>query len=232
MHSSENNGHLRRALAISLAAHALLLWPGAVQRLPERAAGGIQATLRPVEAAAPPGGIASARPVPAKPLAMPARPQTAPATMPAAVPPSPTFAAPAAPADASSTAGGGERSTTPASLPPPAIAAAAGGGEGGGADADGRRQYRLALAREARRYKLYPQRALLAGIGGTVEVSVEHAAGALPVARLLRSSGHDSLDAAALEMMRQAAPRTAVPEPLRGRVFAVSLPVVFDVEEN
>ena len=58
-----------------------------------------------------------------------------------------------------------------------------------GADADGLRQYRLALAREARRYKRYPQRALLAGIGGTVEVRIEHVAGAVPVARLARSSG-------------------------------------------
>ena len=29
-------------------------------------------------------------------------------------------------------------------------------------------------------------------------------------------------------MMRQAAPRTLVPESLRGRAFAVSLPVMFD----
>lgn len=107
-----------------------------------------------------------------------------------------------------------------------------GGGGGGGADADGLRQYRLALAREARRFKRYPERALLAGIGGTVEVRVEHGSGIMPVARLARSSGHEALDAAALEMMRQAAPRTAVPEPLRGQAFVVSLPVIFDASEE
>jgi protein TonB len=99
---------------------------------------------------------------------------------------------------------------------------------GDGADPDGLRQYRLALAREARRFKRYPERALLAGIGGTAEVRVEHAAGAVPVAWLARSSGDEALDAAALSMMREAAPRTLVPEPLRGRSFAVSLPVIFD----
>jgi protein TonB len=102
-------------------------------------------------------------------------------------------------------------------------------GQGGeGADADGLRQYRLSLAREARRFKRYPERALLAGIGGTAEVRVEHDSGAMPVARLARSSGNEALDAAALTMMREAAPRTAIPETLRGRSFAVSLPVIFD----
>mgnify|MGYP003508428869 CR=1 FL=1 len=96
--------------------------------------------------------------------------------------------------------------------------------------ADGLRQYRLALAREARRFKRYPEQALQAGIGGTAEVRVELEGGALPVTRLARSSGHEALDAAALDMMRRAAPRTTVPELLRGQTFAVSLPVVFDLE--
>jgi periplasmic protein TonB len=101
----------------------------------------------------------------------------------------------------------------------------------GGANADGLRQYRLALAREARRYKRYPERALLAGIGGTAEIRVEYSRGrVMPVERLARSSGNDSLDAAALEMMRLAAPRAAVPESLRGREFAVTVPVVFDID--
>ena len=110
----------------------------------------------------------------------------------------------------------------------PASAGNAAGQGGEGADADGLRQYRLALAREARRFKRYPERALLAGIGGTAEVRVEQAAGALPVARLAHSSGDEALDAAALNMMREAAPRTLIPEPLRGRSFSVSLPVIFD----
>jgi protein TonB len=221
---------LWRALAISLAAHALLLWQGAVQRPPERAAGIINATLRPVEAAAPPAVIAVAPirrpPKPgaevfaAQPAATPARPAESALGVPmlAAVSPSP---------GTDSTPGGAERSPSVAAAPSPGSSGVAGGG-GAGVDADGLRQYRLALAREARLYKRYPERALLAGIGGTAEVRVEHAAGAVPVARLARSSGHEALDAAALDMMRQAAPRTALPEPLHGRAFAVSLPVIFD----
>jgi protein TonB len=65
-----------------------------------------------------------------------------------------------------------------------------------------------------------------------VEVRVEHELGRAPVARLAKSSGHAALDAAALDMMRQAAPRARVPESLRGRSFAVSLPVVFDLDEE
>lgn len=102
-----------------------------------------------------------------------------------------------------------------------------------GADPDGLRQYRLALAREARQFRRYPERARLAGIGGTAEVRIEHGAGIpAPVARLERSSGNEALDSAALDMMRLAAPRAAVPELLRGRTFAVSMPVVFDLDEN
>lgn len=100
-----------------------------------------------------------------------------------------------------------------------------------GPDPDGLRQYRLTLAREAGRFKRYPQRARVDGISGTAEVRIEHEAGRAPVARLARSSGNAALDAAALDMMRQAAPRAAIPETLRERAFVVSLPVVFDIGE-
>ncbi|MDO8931646.1 MAG: TonB family protein [Rhodocyclaceae bacterium] len=100
---------------------------------------------------------------------------------------------------------------------------------GDGLDADAVRQYRLALAVQARRFKRYPPQALEAGIGGTVEIRVAVAAdGQAGDVALARSSGQDLLDAAAFDMMQKAAPRASVPELLRGRAFAVSLPVVFD----
>lgn len=103
---------------------------------------------------------------------------------------------------------------------------------GDGLDADAVRQYRLALATQARRFKRYPSQALEAGIGGTVEIRVAVAAdGQAGDVALARSSGQDLLDAAAFDMMQKAAPRTPVPELLRGRTFAVSLPVVFDPAE-
>ena len=108
------------------------------------------------------------------------------------------------------------------------VAAAPTGGDG--LDADGVRQYRLALGVQARRYKRYPASALEANVGGTVEVRVMVATCGLPQeVQLARSSGNGPLDDAALDMIRQAVPRTTVPEPLRSRAFAVSLPVVFDL---
>lgn len=98
-----------------------------------------------------------------------------------------------------------------------------------GVDADGLRQYRLALATQARRYKRYPVQAMAAGIGGTAEVKVTLAAGGVPDdVALARSSGDEQLDAAAVDMLRKAAPRAEVPASLRARPFAVILPVVFD----
>ncbi|MDD5176072.1 MAG: energy transducer TonB [Sterolibacterium sp.] len=100
---------------------------------------------------------------------------------------------------------------------------------GEGPDANGLRQYRLSLAATARRFKLYPRQALENGWSGTAEVSLSVAANGLsqPV-QLLRSSGYELLDAAALEMVGNAAQMTAVPVSLRGQSFSVPLPVVFD----
>lgn len=99
-------------------------------------------------------------------------------------------------------------------------------------DAAGLRQYRLALASEARLYRRYPEAARRAGLAGTVEVRVSIAAsGIAPQAELTRSSGYTQLDTAAVEMLRLAAERTPLPESLRHRQFAVLLPVVFEVEE-
>jgi len=110
-------------------------------------------------------------------------------------------------------------------LPPPPV-------ESGAPDAAGLRQYRLALASEARRYRRYPEAARRAGLAGTVEVRVSIAAsGVAAQTELTRSSGHAQLDTAALEMLRLAAERTKLPEALRNRQFAVLLPVVFEVEE-
>lgn len=88
----------------------------------------------------------------------------------------------------------------------------------------------MALATEARRFKRYPQRALAEEIGGTVELRIAVAAGGQSQeVAIARSSGYEALDDAALEMLRKAAPRTAVPELLRRRSFVVNLPIVFEV---
>jgi protein TonB len=100
-----------------------------------------------------------------------------------------------------------------------------------GPDAAGLRQYRLALAGEARRFRSYPEAARREGVAGTAEVRVSVTAGTQRQAELARSSGHAVLDTAALEMLRAAAARALLPDSLRGQEFAVLLPVVFEVEE-
>lgn len=100
-------------------------------------------------------------------------------------------------------------------------------------DANGLRQYRLGLAAAARLFKRYPQQAQENGWSGTAEVRVAIAAnGALQPPLLLRSSGHQLLDAAALDMIGNAALRTSVPASLRGQPFSVPLPVVFDLNDE
>lgn len=101
-----------------------------------------------------------------------------------------------------------------------------------GPDQAGLRQFRLALAGEARKHRRYPETARRAGLTGTAEVRIAIEAGGLARhADLSRSSGHDVLDKAALEMLRMAATRAVLPESLRGQSFAVLMPVVFEVED-
>ncbi|MDP3030903.1 MAG: TonB family protein [Rhodocyclaceae bacterium] len=144
----------------------------------------------------------------------------------------PTFAQPSVPnktqAIASDTPGGVVSRTTAG----PATVAMAKESSDSGANAAGLRQFRVALASEARRFRRYPETARREGLTGTAEVRVTIETG-LPARRvdLSRSSGYAVLDAAAVEMLRQAVTRVELPESLRGQNFAVLLPVVFEVED-
>lgn len=101
-----------------------------------------------------------------------------------------------------------------------------------GLDADGVRQYRVNLATAARRFKRYPALALEMGWSGSAQIEVAIAAsGVAQPPRLMGSSGHELLDEAALAMIGRAAQATLVPASLRGRAFAVKLPVVFDLDD-
>lgn len=100
-------------------------------------------------------------------------------------------------------------------------------------DADGIRAYRIDLARGARAHKRYPGIAQERGWAGTAEIRVAVSReGRLRQILLGRSSGHDVLDREAVEMMSRAAAAAPVPESLRGREFAVSMPVVFALDEQ
>lgn len=97
---------------------------------------------------------------------------------------------------------------------------------------DGVRQYRLNLAREARRYKDYPQRARERGWEGVVVVVVNTVAGVgVPVVNLSQSSGYDVLDQAALDLVGLSVGTATMPESLRGRQFALTLPIHYRLDE-
>lgn len=98
---------------------------------------------------------------------------------------------------------------------------------------DGVRQYRMNLAREARRFKHYPELARERGWEGVVVVVVNTAAGAAaPLVSLSQSSGFDQLDQAALELLEVAAQTAVLPESLRGRQFGLTLPVDYRLSDD
>lgn len=76
----------------------------------------------------------------------------------------------------------------------------------------------------------YPRIALLRQWQGTAVLQLELAAdGRLLAVRVLSSSGHESLDRQALEMVREAVPLPPLPATLAGRPLTVDVPVVFRI---
>lgn len=218
--------------------HLLILASGG-SRLPARDAPGLlQATLRksPQAAAEP----SATKPVPPAAPAAPGRVAPSPRPEPHVLDRAQSPSVPqgvTAPAEAAAKTG-------PSSEPAPAVAAgpaAAGSvasgllteGNAGGDALDGLRGYRLAVAAQARRFKRYPAQAMASGWAGTVEVRVEVGGDGRPrAATVARSSGHDVLDRAALTMIDAGALRARLPDVLRGKSFAVVLPVVFNLDDE
>lgn len=94
-------------------------------------------------------------------------------------------------------------------------------------------RYRLALASQARRFKLYPAQAKTLGWTGTAELRIDvDRNGRSRTPLLVRSSGHEALDRAALAMIEAGAQRARLPDGLMGREFSVTLPVVFNLEDE
>lgn len=98
-------------------------------------------------------------------------------------------------------------------------------------DADGLRQYRVNLAVAARRLKSYPAQALANGWQGNVEIRLTIAAnGIAQPAQLLRGSGYALLDAAALDMLGSAVQSIEVPPSLRSQAFTTVIPIDFTID--
>ncbi len=225
---------LRYAIVASLLVHLLVLWPAGVRVLTKDTPALLQATLRrppPAEQAPP----APQRTVPPAPTLAPPRPgpqsQVLERPDPRSVPQ--TLAAPAEaapkPVSAPESAPAAAAAPTAAAASASLVTEATASGEA----VDGLRGYRLALATQARRFKRYPAQAMASGWAGTAEIRVEVGGDGRPrAATVVRSSGHEPLDRAALTMIDAGALRARLPESLRGKAFAVVLPVVFNLDDE
>ncbi|MCM8596627.1 TonB family protein [Accumulibacter sp.] len=234
--AEEPRRQLLLALTASALVHVVVLLP-AVRLLPLR----LEFAARPIEAeiqrpASPtavveqptpaPRHSVAQRPAAARPLAAPADKRrlavarAEPTVREAQVEPAEQAPLPGPASDRPPVAGG----QAPAGGPVPAR---------DGVSADDLRQYRIALAVAARRFKRYPALARERGIEGRVEVAVDvrswpHG----PELSLARSSGSALLDRQAIWMIEQASASTTLPEGLRGRNFSVLLPVEFSLEDD
>jgi len=238
---------LLHALLFSLLAHLLLL----IEMAPlskaahEAPAGALRAVPRAspntpaVEAASREPAASPRAAPPAAPLRSPALPERLPAQAHSVSPPGELAVPQAAPASAAA----GLRAEAPAATGeatgekglPASPALPEGGGApapGAGVPPDELREYRLALAVQARRFRRYPAVARERGQEGTVEVAISVKAGLpAPQVGVSASSGHAALDAQAQEMMRQAALAAPLPGGLRGRDFRLVVPVLFSLDE-
>ncbi len=110
--------------------------------------------------------------------------------------------------------------TEPVSPPPAAPAA----------DAGTLAQYRLAIISLARGFNRYPRLAVENNWQGRAEVRVIVGAnGTIASLGLRRGSGYEILDRQALDMIGKAAQQVTLPAALRGREFALDIPVIFSL---
>lgn len=240
---------MRYAVAASLLLHLLLFWPAASPLLSRDPPAALHATVRqaspPPPSAAPPQSPASAVARPGSRVHDTAAAADESAARIAVVAPGPPIPVlePSKPVSVPPTVEPAPKSTSARIGQPPLVAASAPASPLGGslltADnasgeaVDGLRGYRLAVAGQARRFKRYPAQALASGWEGSADVRLEVGGdGRAHAATLSRSSGHELLDRAALTMIDAGAERARVPESLRGRAFAIVLPVVFNLGEE
>ena len=212
------------AVAASLVVHLLIFWPANLRVLTKDTPSLLQATLR-----SPPQPPAEHLP---------------PKPPPRAAPPAPTVVASPAPTPVPVPEPKAPVSVSPVFVPAAAVVTAtpAPGSPSGslitevsasGETLDGLRGYRLAIATQARRFKRYPAQAMASGWAGSAEIRVEVGSDGRPrTTTVARSSGHEPLDRAALTMIEAGALRARLPESLRGKAFAVVLPVVFNLDDE
>jgi protein TonB len=240
------------ALAASLAGHALVvltvpalsaraaridapapLVAHLVREAPQPAA---KPAAPPRPAAVPPA--ANPERAPAAKLAEASQPQAKPAPLPVAA--APAAEAPTAPVPVAASVPAGAQPAPAAAQPAqvaavaPAVAAAPAERKAAPAALDATLvdRYRSAVMGAANRYKRYPRIAQENNWQGRVEVTLRlRANGSIASLDIKKSAGYEALDRQALDMIREANSRTPLPEVLRGREFAIDIPVVFSLRD-
>lgn len=184
-------------------------------------------TEPPPQAAAPlrPARVAKAEPRPAPQAPVPTPPARVLSVEPAKPVAEPAYvvsATPAAPVVAPASAARAE--PAPAAQP---------GAAAGGPDPGTVARYRLELMDLARRYKKYPRIAQDNNWEGRVELRIAIGeTGAMSSLTVKRSTGHAVLDDEAQAMIRTASSKAAIPPALRGKAFALEIPVDFFLKDD
>ncbi len=107
------------------------------------------------------------------------------------------------------------------------------GAAAGGPDPGTVARYRMELMDLARRYKKYPRIAQDNNWEGRVELRIAIGeTGALSSLTVKKSTGHAVLDDEAQAMIRTASARAAIPPALRGKAFALEIPVDFFLKDD
>jgi protein TonB len=105
-------------------------------------------------------------------------------------------------------------------LPPPAL------------DPAVLREYGTMVSTAVAKKKVYPRLAVMRHWQGVTDLKLQIAVdGAVKSLSITRSSGYEVLDDQAMKMVKDALPLPNVPEALRGREFAIDIPVAFKLQD-
>ncbi len=231
------------AVAVSLAAHALILFlfPGLLDRSKSRVPPPAPIVARleqPRPVMQPPVAVPAPVPRPEQPRTV-SKPVPAPIPQPVLAVPTPSPAAPTV--QAAPVAPRVAEVTAPDPVPaapvpvaraePAAAPVAAPAAES--ADPATIGQYRIAVIAAARRFKRYPRIAMDNNWEGKAEVRlVIGPDGTIASVSIKTPSGFEVLDQQALDMIRRAKPQAPIPAALRGKGFTIDVPVVFSLREE
>jgi len=197
----------------------------------------------PAQVPPPPAPLVKATPKPVPPPPMPkvkAEPQPEPVVETRALPPPepvppPPIVAPPRPAAPEPQVTAPPRVETPPQAhvePPPAPAPRVQTPVVPALDPSVLHEYGAVVSSVVAKKKVYPRLALMRRWQGTTDLKLQIAAdGNVKALSVAHSSGFDILDEQAVKMVKDAMPLPGLPDALRGREFAIDIPVAFRLQE-